>query len=106
MKLKSLLVLIVTVFTFFNSQAQGNASDETDQELLGLPGDNLNLYATLDLFQKSKTIEEFEAALNKEETGINNLDLNLDGKVGFRIVSEIGVLRILNMIWSCCTPIN
>ena len=50
---------------------------------LGLPGDNLDLYAVLDLFQKSKTIEAFEKSLNEEKTGINNLDLNLDNKVDF-----------------------
>ena len=32
-----------------------------DSTLLGLPGDNLDLYAVLDLFQKSKTIEGFES---------------------------------------------
>jgi hypothetical protein len=56
---------------------------ETDANTIGLPGDNLNLYAVLDLFQQSKTIEEFEKALNTKETGINNLDLNLDEKVDF-----------------------
>ncbi len=56
---------------------------ENDTELLGLPGDNLDLYAVLDLFQKSKTIEDFEKSLNEEKTGINNLDLNLDNKVDF-----------------------
>jgi len=54
-----------------------------DSILLGLPGDNLDLYAVMDLFQKSKTIEEFEKTLNLEETGINNLDLDLDNKVDF-----------------------
>ncbi|HEX6172024.1 MAG TPA: hypothetical protein VFZ33_20215, partial [Chitinophagaceae bacterium] len=52
-------------------------------ELLGLPGDNLDLYAVLTLFQKSKTIEAFEQSLNDEKTKINNLDLNLDKKVDF-----------------------
>ena len=52
-------------------------------DLLGLPGDNLDLYAVLTLFQKSKTIEAFEKSLNDEKTGINNLDLNLDKKVDF-----------------------
>jgi len=56
---------------------------ETDTTSLGLPGDNLDLYGVLDLFQKSKTIEDFEKALNEEKTGINNLDLNLDNKVDF-----------------------
>ena len=54
-----------------------------DSILLGLPGDNLDLYAVMDLFQKSKTIEEFEKTLNLEKTGINNLDLDLDNKVDF-----------------------
>ena len=58
-----------------------------DSILLGLPGDNLDLYAVMDLFQKSKTIEEFEKTLNEEKTGINNLDLDLDNKVDFIKVS-------------------
>ncbi|HTE32896.1 MAG TPA: hypothetical protein VK666_21085 [Chryseolinea sp.] len=56
---------------------------ESDSTLLGLPGDNLDLYAVLDLFQKSKTIEQFEQSLNLEKTAINNLDLDLDNKVDF-----------------------
>ena len=56
---------------------------ENDTTSLGLPGDNLDLFAVLDLFQKSKTIEDFEKSLNEEKTGINNLDLNLDNKVDF-----------------------
>ncbi|HEY5748017.1 MAG TPA: hypothetical protein VIU12_18230 [Chryseolinea sp.] len=59
------------------------AQTERDSTLLGLPGDNLDLYAVLDLFQKSKTIEDFEKSLNLEKTGINNLDLDVDGKVDF-----------------------
>src|SRR5215510_12627235 len=54
-----------------------------DSTLLGLPGDNLDLYAVLELFQQSKTIEDFEKSLNLEKTGINNLDLDLDKKVDF-----------------------
>jgi len=59
------------------------AQTKGDSTQLGLPGDNLDLYAVLDLFQKSKTIEEFEKSLNLEKTGINNLDLDLDNKVDF-----------------------
>src|SRR6185369_7411110 len=50
---------------------------------LGLAGDNLDLYAVLDLFQKSKTIEAFEKSLNDEKEKINNLDLDLNKKVDF-----------------------
>ena len=59
MKLKLTIFYICTFIGFLNIQAQENNSSQSDQELLGLPGDNLNLYATLDLFQKSKTIEDF-----------------------------------------------
>jgi hypothetical protein len=55
----------------------------SDTASLGLPGDNLDLYAVLTLFQKSKTIEEFEKSLNDQTTKINNLDLDLDQKVDF-----------------------
>lgn len=62
---------------------------ENDEPLLGLPGDNLDLYAVLDLFQKSKTIEDFEKSLNGEKTGINNLDLDGDGNIDFiKVVTE------------------
>ena len=56
---------------------------EKDSTVLGLAGDNLDLYAVLDLFQQSKTIEDFEKSLNEEKSGINNLDLNLDQQVDF-----------------------
>jgi hypothetical protein len=59
------------------------AQQKQDTAALGLAGDNLDLYAVLDLFQKSKTIEAFEKSLNDEKTKINNLDLNLDKKVDF-----------------------
>ena len=74
----SLSVLAMSLLSFpVFSQTEQNST------LLGLPGDNLDLYAVLDLFQKSKTIEDFEKSLNLEKTGINNLDLDLDGKVDF-----------------------
>ncbi len=50
---------------------------------LGLPGDNLNLYAVLEVFQKSPTLEGFEKSLNDKELKINNLDLNNDKFVDF-----------------------
>jgi hypothetical protein len=50
---------------------------------LGLPGDDLDLYAVMEVFQKSKTIEDFEKELNSDKTKINNLDLDKDKKVDF-----------------------
>lgn len=50
---------------------------------LGLPGDNLNLYAVLEVFQKSPTLEGFEKAINDKESKINNLDLNNDNAIDY-----------------------
>lgn len=79
-----LSVLAIMMF-LLNVPVFSQTGDQTvkDSTLLGLPGDNLDLYAVLELFQKSKTIEDFEKSLNDEKTAINNLDLNLDGKVDF-----------------------
>lgn len=55
---------------------------------LGLPGDNLNLYGVLDLFQKSQTLEEFEKKINSEDSKINNLDLNGNNKIDYISVKD------------------
>jgi hypothetical protein len=79
MKIRFLSFLVIAM-SMFGSTA---FSQESDTGELGLPGDNLDLYAVLDLFQKSKTIEDFEKSLNDEKAKINNLDLNGDKKVDF-----------------------
>lgn len=50
---------------------------------LGLPGDNFDLSGALEVFKKAKTPEEFEKALNLKDNGINNLDLDGDGKTDY-----------------------
>ena len=79
MKIRFLSFLVIAMcFSGFSAFSQTEDTGE-----LGLPGDNLDLYAVLDLFQKSKTIEDFEKSLNDGENKINNLDLNDDKKVDF-----------------------
>jgi hypothetical protein len=56
---------------------------QSEPTALGLPGDNFNLYAVLDVFQKSKTLEEFERVLNSRDSNINNLDLNNDNIIDY-----------------------
>ena len=80
--MKKNLSLLVVAMSFLCSPFFAQAQEDSTA-LLGLPGDNLDLYAVLTLFQKSKTIEAFEKTLNDEQTKINNLDLNLDKKVDF-----------------------
>lgn len=80
--MKNRLIFLFLMFSGFLSLS-GFSQTETRPDSLGLPGDNLDLYAVLDLFQKSKTIEDFQKVLNEEKTGINNLDLDNDKKVDF-----------------------
>jgi hypothetical protein len=63
------------------------AQDYPD-EYIGLPGDNLNLYAVMNLFQESPTIEDFERNLNDVNSKINNLDLNGDNMVDYITVND------------------
>ena len=71
-------LLLFFIFAPCRSYSQQQAPDS-----LGLPGDNLNLYAVMKIFQESKTLEEFERKLNDKENHINNLDLNNDKKVDY-----------------------
>jgi hypothetical protein len=62
----------------------------SSKDSLGLAGDHLDLYATLDLFKKSDSPEAFEKALNDKSNEINNLDLNNDGEVDYIKVIDKG----------------
>ena len=53
-----LILLLISSFSL-STYAQTNE----EPEALDLPGDNLNLYAVLDVFQKSKTLIEVENCL-------------------------------------------
>ncbi len=77
MKHAVLLLMFLACWMFNPVQAQSG------QEKLDLPGDNLNLYAVLKLFQESETLEGFEKTLNDESSNINNLDLDGDNKTDY-----------------------
>jgi hypothetical protein len=70
------LVMLLAALTSVRAQ-------DYQEEYLGLPGDNLNLYAVMKLFQECETLEGFERQLNDENSRINNLDLNNDGYVDY-----------------------
>jgi len=78
---------IYTIIVFAAATAFVTAQDYPD-EYLGLPGDNLNLYAVMNLFQESETLEKFEQSLNSEDQMINNLDLNGDNLIDYITVSD------------------
>ncbi|MBF7090402.1 hypothetical protein IUY40_02435 [Flavobacterium sp. ALJ2] len=78
---KNLLFLAIMLTSSFSLPVFSQINDEP--VALGLPGDNLNLFAVLDVFQKSKTLEDFERALNDPDSKVNNLDLNNDGEIDY-----------------------
>ncbi len=76
------LILTSVLGVLLTASATLMAQRQPD-EYLGLPGDNLNLYAVMKLFQESETLETFERSLNDENNRINNLDLNGDSYVDY-----------------------
>ena len=79
--MKKLIITSILMTLFVTGTAL--VAQNNNQDYLGLPGDNLNLFAVMKLFQQSKTLEEFEKNLNDPENNINNLDLNGDNLVDY-----------------------
>lgn len=79
--MKRLLLFTVTLCNLAVCKAQ-------EQENPEFIGENFSLEGALALFQKSQSIEAFEKALNAEDNGINNLDLNHDGQVDYITVTD------------------
>jgi hypothetical protein len=86
MKNFTLTIIILVLMGFGTTLLAQNSPKES----LGLPGDNLNLYAVMKLFQESETLEAFEKNLNDQNSHINNLDLNGDNIVDYiRVIDNI-----------------
>jgi len=81
-------IIITSILTLLITGWNAIGAPDYPDEYLGLPGDNLNLYAVMKLFQESETLEGFERNLNIEDSRINNLDLNGDNMVDYLTVSD------------------
>ncbi len=81
-------LIITTIIALLTVAGITVRAEEWPQEYLGLPGDNLNLFAVMKLFQESETLESFERRLNNENSRINNLDLNGDNMVDYIMVFD------------------
>ncbi|MCA1741439.1 MAG: hypothetical protein LC630_02995, partial [Bacteroidales bacterium] len=80
-------LICTSIFAVLAAVATVSAQNDP-KEYLGLPGDNLNLYAVMNLFQESETLEAFEKNINDENSRINNLDLNGDNMVDYITVTD------------------
>lgn len=58
-------------------------SEETVEKKVDLTEEGFDLQGAIELFEASKSPEDFEKALNAKSNPVNNLDLNDDGKIDF-----------------------
>jgi hypothetical protein len=91
-------IFLTVVLVILALAATPLRAQEWPEEYLGLPGDNLNLYAVMKLFQESETLEGFERSLNDENSRINNLDLNGDNLVDYIMVLDYVDDNVHNII--------
>jgi hypothetical protein len=80
--------IATSIFALLIAGAINIRAQQYPDEYLGLPGDNLNLYAVMDLFRESETLEKFERSLNDENNKLNNLDLDGNNYVDYITVSD------------------
>lgn len=90
-------IFLIAVAFLLNGITTSKAQD-WPEEYLGLPGDNLNLYAVMNLFRNSETLEGFERELNNPDNMINNLDLNGDNYVDYIMVFDYVEGNIHNIV--------
>lgn len=86
------LIKSVLVFSCIGITSVSSATtilvDETTADSTGLPGDHFSLEGALEMFKKSKSLEDFEKQINAESNNVNNLDLNGDGQIDYIRVSD------------------
>ncbi len=80
--------IITTILAVLMTAGATLTARSYPDDYLGLPGDNLNLYAVMNLFQESQTLEEFERKLNDPDLRVNNLDLDGDNYVDYITVHD------------------
>jgi hypothetical protein len=93
------LVVLYIIFSIIPMILVAQASDTVR---LNKPGDMFNLAAAMDILRNSPTLEAFERSLNTDTTHINQLDLNLDGKVDYIRVFDRPEGEIHTLILQAC----
>ncbi len=58
-------------------------SAQYGSERSGYEGDYFSLEGAIDLFKSSRSINDFERKLNSEDSYVNNLDLDYDGRIDY-----------------------
>lgn len=75
---KLMLSLFASVLFLTAATAQYSSDTRT-----GYDGDFFSLEGAIELFKKSRSLEEFERRLNSQNSYVNNLDLDYDGQIDY-----------------------
>ena len=76
--MKKLVFSLIATVLFLNITTAQRGNDRT-----GFDGDNFSLEGALEVFRQSNSIRDFERKLNTRDSYVNNLDLNLDGRIDY-----------------------
>lgn len=82
-------LLSLVIFAAANAQSDYDRNNRdrdyggNDYDRSGYYGDNFSLEGALDVFEKSRSLEDFEYRLNREDTWVNNLDLDNDRRIDY-----------------------
>ena len=79
---------------FFMAYSVTNMASQSCSRRRVSAAEGLNLLALSELVKETKSPEELERKLNDPSVGVNNLDLDKDGKVDYLNVAEYGDNKI------------
>jgi len=76
--MKKLIFSLILSVLFINITTAQRGADRT-----GFDGDHFSLEGALEIFKQSNSIKDFERNINTRDRYVNNLDLNLDGRIDY-----------------------
>ncbi len=71
------------IFSWLFSMVFLAAANAQYADRTGYEGDNFSLEGAIELFKQSYSINDFERKLNTQDTWVNNLDLDWDGRIDY-----------------------
>ncbi len=93
-KYLAVFFLVIALWSFCSEPEYDGGTYDVNVQTLTPARDGLDLKAVGSLLKKAKTAEEFEKMLNDTALGVNNLDLDGDGKVDYINVTEFGDAKV------------
>lgn len=94
-KYLAIFFFVIVIWSFCSdSNARQDDYYDVNVQTIVPAAEGLDLKAVGELLKKAETAEELETLLNSPAQGVNNLDLNADGKVDYINVTEYGTEKV------------